>query len=380
MIIFPKRMVKIMIKRNLEITTNQFICMIVGYSIVASQLKYPAIMNSFAAQDGWIITILSGIYPILFFYLYSVVYKEYPDKDILDINKTLLGKFIGTIFNIIFALSLLGYSIREFSGFSILLMNTLLAYYTNSQIIFIILIASSIATFFSFRAALKLSQLSLYLTVLLILILGITLKDGSILNIMPIFSIEPKDIIKSTYHGIYAYSGFEIMLLYFPYLKNKRDYKKIAISTCLLLILIVSWLVFLAIFYFGPDTLNLFYFPLLNLTAFINIPVVNNFIIIFVTLWSIHEFKNSTLSISNLLHILPPDKDSNYKKLWLIIILPFLYFSISSLSNISNIIFFINKILINIMLLVLFNIFILFIVILRRKAYENKKDNTFKNH
>ncbi len=37
-------------------------------------------------------------------------------------------------------------------------------------------------------------------------------------------------------------------------------------------------MVFLAIFYFGPDTLNLFYFPLLNLTAFINIPIVNNFI------------------------------------------------------------------------------------------------------
>ena len=255
-------------------------------------------------------------------------------------------------------------------------MNTVLAYYTNNQITWIILIAASFATFFSFRSTLKLSQLSLYLTVLLILILGITLKDGSILNIMPIFSIEPKSIVKATYHGIYAYYGFEIMLLYIPYLKNKEDYKKIAVSTCLLLILIVSWLVFIAIFYFGSDTLNLFYFPLLNLTAFINIPVVNNFIIVFVTIWSIHELKNSTLSISNLLNILPPNTDSKYKKLWLIVIVPFLYFAITSLSNINNIIFFINKILINIMLLVLFNIFILFIAVLRRKTYERKKDNT----
>lgn len=369
-------MVKIMMKKNLDITTNQFICLIVGYSIVASQLKYPAVMNSYALQDGWIMTILSGIYPILFFYFYNIVYKEYPDKNIFYINKTLLGKFIGTIFNLIFISSLIGYLIVQFSGFVILLMNTVLAYYTTTQIIWIILIAASFATFFSFKSTLKLSQLSLYLIILLILILGITLKDGSILNIMPIFSIEPKNIIKSVYHGIYSYSGSTIMLLYLPFLKNKEEYKKIAISTCILLILSVSWLVFIAIFYFGPDTLNLFYFPLLNLTAFINVPVVNNFLIIFVTIWSIHELKNSTLSISNLLSILPPHTDSNYKKLWLIFIVPILYFAINSLSNITSIVFFINKILINIMLLVLFNIFILFIIILRRKTYERKKDIT----
>lgn len=369
-----------MIKKNLEITTNQFVCMLLGYTIVATELKYPAVMNSYAAQDGWIATILSGIYPIIFFILYGFVFKEYPYKNIFEINRELLGKFIGNIFNIIFIIYLIGYAATQFAGFTILLINTILWYYTSAQTTLIILIAASLATFFSFRSQLKLGQLSFYLIVFLILTLGFTLKDGKLLNIMPILEISSKNLVKAVYHGIYAYAGFEIMLLYLPYLKNKKDYKKIAISTCTFLIIIISWLVFVGIFYFGPDTLNLFYFPLLNLTASINVPIINNFILIFVTLWSIYSLKNSTLSITNVLNLLPPATNSKFKKLWLFIIIPFFYYTANLLSNIVNIVFFVNKIFIRLMLVVLFNIFLLFIAILRRKSYARRKNSNAKNN
>lgn len=369
-----------MIKKNLEITTNQFVCMLVGYSVIATQLKYPAVMNSYAAQDGWIATILSGIYPIIFFTLYGFIFKEYPYKNIFQINRELLGKIIGNIFNIIFIIYLIGYAATQFAGFTILLINTILWYYTSFQTTLIILIAASLGTFFSFRSQLKLGQLSLYLIIFLTLTLGFTLKDGNLLNIMPILSISSRNLIKAIYHGIYGYTGFEIMLLYLPYLKNKKDYKKIAISTCALLIIIISWLVFVAIFYFGPDTLNLFYFPLLNLTAFIHVPVINNFLLIFVTAWSIYALKNSTLSMTNVLNLLPPATNSKFKKLWLLIIIPFFYYVSNPMSNIVNIVFFVNEIFIKLMLVILFNIFILFIIVLRRKSYARKKNSNSKNN
>ncbi|GAA0068932.1 hypothetical protein UT300003_04550 [Clostridium sardiniense] len=369
-------------RKNLEITTNQFVCMLLSYTIVATELKYPAVMNSYAAQDGWIATALSGLYPIIFFILYGFVYKEYPYKNIFQINRELLGKIIGNIFNILFIIYLVCYAITHLAGFTILLVNTVISYYTNSQVILIIIIASSLATFYSFRSQLKLGQLTFYLLVFLILSLGFSLKDGKLLNIMPILSISSENLIKAVFHGIYAYAGFEIMLLYLPYLKNKKDYKKIAISTCTFLILILTWIVFITIFYFGPDTLNFFNFPLLNLTASIKVPLINNFILIFVTIWSIYSLKNSTLAITNVLNLLPPATNSKFKKLWLIIIIPFFYFTTNLMSNIINIVFFVNVIFIKLMLILLFNIFLLFIVVLRRKSYgrRKRKSSTTKNH
>lgn len=367
-------------RKNLEITTNQFVCMLISYTIVATELKYPSVMNSYAAQDGWIATALSGLYPITFFILYGFVYKEYPYKNIFQINRELLGKIIGNIFNMFFIIYLICYAITHLAGFTILLANTVVSYYSNSQIIIIVIIASSLATFYSFRSQLKLGQLMLYLVIFLILSLGFSLKDGKLLNIMPILSISSTNLIKAAFHGIYGYAGFEIVVLYLPYLKNKKDYKKIAISTCTFLILILTWMVFLTIFYFGPDTLNFFNFPILNLTASITVPLINNFILIFVTIWSIYALKNSTLSITNVLNFLPPATNSKFKKLWLIIIIPFFCFTTNLVSNIVNIIFFVNIIFIKLMLIVLFNVFLLFIVVLRRKSYGKRTSGTTKNN
>lgn len=367
-------------RKNLEITTNQFVCMLISYTIIATELKYPAVMNSYAAQDGWIATALSGLYPIIFFILYGFVYKEYPYKNIFQINRELLGKIIGNIFNILFIVYVICYAITHLAGFTILLANTVVPYYSNSQIIIIVIIASSLATFYSFRSQLKLGQLVLYLVIFLILSLGFSLKDGQLLNIMPILSLSSKNLIKAVFHGIYGYAGFEIMLLYLPYLKNKKDYKKVAISTCTFLILILTWMVFITIFYFGPDTLNFFHFPILNLTASIKVPLINNFILIFVAIWSVYALKNATLSITNVLNLLPPATNSKFKKLWLIILIPFFYFTTNLLSNIINIIFFVNIIFIKLMVLLLFNIFLLFIVVLRRKSYGKRRSSTTKNN
>ncbi|MDQ0150093.1 GerAB/ArcD/ProY family transporter [Eubacterium multiforme] len=357
-------------KKNLQISTSEFICMLIGYSIIITELKFPDIINTYAAQNGWITTALSGIYPILFFTMYGFVFKAYPDKNIFQINLELLGKILGTFFNIFFIIYLVAYSATHFSGFAMILVNTILWYYTTYQTLIIVIIVASIATFFRFKAQLKLGQFTLYVIIAICILLGFSLTKGNKLNIMPILSIAPKELFKAVYHGIYAYAGFEIMVLYLPYLKNKSDYKKIAITTTSVLILILTWLIFIAIFYFGPDALNLFYFPMLDIMASIKVPLINSFTLIFILCWSIHSLKNSTFSFSNILNILPPKKNTNYKKLWLVILIPFFYFISKLISNVINLVYFVNYIFIPMMILVLFNIFLLFISVIRR----NKND------
>lgn len=359
--------------KNLKITTSEFTCMLIGYSLVATQLKFPAVMNSYSAQNAWFTTLLGGIYPILFFTMYGFVYRAYPDKNIFEINRLFLGKFFGNLFNLLLVIYLVSYSITQFVGFGMMLTNTVLWYYSVYQTMFLIIITAALATFFSFKSLLKFGQISLYLVAFVLFIIAFALKDGSFSNIRPFLDAEPLNLLRATFHGIYAYAGFEVMLLYLPYLENKKDYKKIALNTCFAITFLLTWLVFIVIFYYGPDATSMLYFPLLNLVSSLKLPLVNNFIIIFVTLWSLHSLKNSTFSISYMLDMLPPKTNSKFKKLWLIILIPFLLFMIYKINNIINLVYFINYIFIYITLIILFNIFLLFIGVLRRNHYAKQK-------
>lgn len=359
--------------KKLQITTNQFIALVVGYTFVLLEIRYPAVLSIKCNQDAWLIPFFSSIYPILFFTFYYFVYKKYPDKNIYQINILILGKYLGFIFNCIFVIFIFLYSAINFAAIALVLNTTIIWYYTISQMLFFILLMGLLSTFFSIKSILKVSQVYFYLIIFAYLIMTLNFKDGSILNIMPILSdTTPQLLLNSTYTGFFMFAGFEIFLIYIPYLKNKNDYKKICISVILILTLLMSGVIFSCIFYFGNETLNLFYFPVLNMTSSINMPLINNFTFIFIVLLSFNSLKNSSLCFFNFIYSLPEKSRKKYK-IFLIFLLPIPIFLVAKpFTDMVYLDIFINKIFIPLMGILLLNIFILFIYILRRNSNEKK--------
>lgn len=183
---------------------------------------------------------------------------------------------------------------------------------------------------------------------------------------------SPKLLLKSSYTGIFMFAGFECFTIYLPYLKNKQDYKKIAISIILILVLITSWITFVCISYFGYETLSLYYFPLLNYISSIKVPLINNFAFIFIVLSSVNAFKNSSIFFFNFIYLIPEKLRGKFKYLVLLILPVPLYFATKPLTDIVILDSFINKVFLPLTLSIFFNIIILFIVTLRRNSNEKK--------
>lgn len=356
---------------NFKFTSSQFIFLVVGYSIIVNILKLPVIMTSFALQDAWISMIIAGIYPMSLFFLYYPVYKKNPDKNIFQVNRETLGKIFGTFFNVLFYVYILSYALSQVAGFSMLFADTLFWYYNSTKVLLLLLLIASLGLLFKFKAMVKFTQFSLTIIFVVFIIILFAFYRGSISNITPILQIEPKYILKGAFYGSYAYSGFEIFLIYIPFLKKPKDYKKISISISLILIIFFTYLVFINLFFLGPDVITVFYYPLLNILSSVKIPFLNNLVFIFLSSWAFHCIRNTTFSIYNLTYCLNTkrslDKINPFKSIAICLIL---FFGAYIINDILTITFFIDRFLVPLTTFVLFNIFILFLLSKRRKKNE----------
>jgi spore germination protein len=92
-----------------------------------------------------------------------------------------------------------------------------------------------------------------YLTLPLFLVPLAALKEGSLLNVMPVFSLGLISILKASKETAYAYTGIEILFLIYPYLRDGKQLKKSGIKSIVITVLIYTWFVFTTIYYLGIE-------------------------------------------------------------------------------------------------------------------------------
>ena len=88
-------------KKNKQITSYQLFFILVGCVIGMSVTSLPADVVSIAKQDGWVSTIIGGIYPLYIVLIGGIIIRKYPDSNIMSLSKAYFGKIIGNILNLL---------------------------------------------------------------------------------------------------------------------------------------------------------------------------------------------------------------------------------------------------------------------------------------
>lgn len=83
-----------------KIGSRQFIIFVAIFTIGTTILVTPATVASRAKQDAWMIPLISTGVGVLIIWLYTAIAGLYPNKNIFEINKIILGKLLGMIANI----------------------------------------------------------------------------------------------------------------------------------------------------------------------------------------------------------------------------------------------------------------------------------------
>lgn len=298
-----------------------------------SILILPGSVIKYAKQDGWIPCILGAAYPIYMVFIADYMCKKFPKDNILKLSKKCLGKFLGTILNIIFISYFIFLATEIASGVSNVLRIYMVVFLRNYKLLSVLFLAPAFIAYKGIKTLGKVNELTFYLTIIIYFIPIGVLKYGLILNIMPVFGSGVLNIIKSTKETAYAYCGIEMLFLIYPYLQNSKDLKKAALKSIIIIMIIYTWFTFAVIYYLGVDIIPKFLWPTVVTSESIKIPIINNSRYIFMVLWSIIMLKSIANHYYSITYGLSELTSIAKRKTFVFLIYPILFYLSSLYGN-----------------------------------------------
>lgn len=238
-----------------------------------------------ANQDAWVSILIALLGILLVVFVMLRILQSYDNADILGIQIDLfgkwLGKIMGTVYIIYFALTLFSVLITYIEVVKIFifpeLSNFVMGLLLVSLIVYSMLggLKAIIGVCFIFFL---LSQWVLFL-----LIHPAVLMDFT--HFQPVLQASFPELLSGARSTVYTLLGFEILFFIYPFIQNKKKAKKpvyFGVTFTALILLIIT---IISIGFFSPDQLKNREWVLLNLFKIQSLPFIERFDYIVVAEW-----------------------------------------------------------------------------------------------
>lgn len=236
-------------------------------------LTLPASMAKEVENDGWILSIIAGILCIGMVYIMCKVGEKYPQNGFVGTLKLLFGKFFGVILAIPVLFYFLLFASLETRIFGetaklFLLSRTPLEFIMLPLILLALILArlgiEPVVRFFEAVTP------TILFTLLVLYIIAITNTDFS--NLKPILSHDALSFAKGIKSALFAYAGFEVLLIVFPFIKEPN--KAFKASRNAIILLIVAYVIAIMESYakFGVKLTQSFMYPTMSMIKASDVP------------------------------------------------------------------------------------------------------------
>ncbi|WCN39519.1 GerAB/ArcD/ProY family transporter [Aneurinibacillus uraniidurans] len=268
-----------------EISFMQYVLAIHGVEVATSILTLPSSLAKIAGTDGWISIVLGWILSIIVGLCVVSFMSKYPGETFQEILIRYTGKILGKAIMIVWIFYAM------FSGISILFITLFLLqeWILPHMPRYVIAALFMCSAFPLFRGGVNVlaryAVFVFFFTLFLPALLLIPLKDSQLLYILPIL----KDGWIPIFYGIketaVGFLGFEMAVLFYPYLKNKQAAVKGMVIANTLTLIIYLQITLSCFVYFSPDEITQFLWPTLTLVKPIKFPFLERLEIIFLSFY-----------------------------------------------------------------------------------------------
>ena len=203
-------------KKN-QISNEQIKALVITTIIGIGVLSLPSDIAMILDTGGWVAIVIGGILIIPFIIIVDRIFKLYPGKSIFQIGKEVMPPFIFKLFLIVILFQiifLLSYSIRIFAEIiKVYLLET-----TPTEVIIITMLVA-----ISYIARSKMEVIARMAVMIYPIIIGfiiflilVNLPNMDYTNLCPLFDIEYQRVPKGIWTTLFAYAGYEIIILALP--------------------------------------------------------------------------------------------------------------------------------------------------------------------
>jgi spore germination protein (amino acid permease) len=294
-------------------------------------LGFQRIIAEKAEQDFWISVILSGVFVhISLWMIYMIL--EGSNGNIITLHKEFFGKWISGALSFFLFLyfSLVATTVvRSFIEIVEVWMFPEINVWLFSLIL-LILVLYIISG--GFRIVTGISFFGVVLPLYLLLSFLFPLQFANVRNLLPIFDHSLKDIVLSAKDMSLTVSGFEALLIYYPFIKNIDKSKKWGHLAVAFTTFVYTYISIISIVYFSEEQLGRTVWATLTIWKIIELPFVERFEYIGIANWIIIVLPNICLSLWCASRILKDAYKFN-QKYSLIVLLVILYFIVNMLES-----------------------------------------------
>ncbi|MFG6150067.1 GerAB/ArcD/ProY family transporter [Halobacillus sp. B23F22_1] len=217
---------------NTQLSSYQFIAIVINFLIFSSILMAPAITVVAANQDGWVSMLLALGIGLILMVLYLYMFKKYKYPSLFELMDHIAGKWIGSVVNLLiifYALHLAAMVLRNLSNFMV----SSVVPYSHPwiyQILTLVVVAYTVSL--GVKIIFLLNELLFpFVALFTVGSLLLILREFSIFELKPFFHTPPLDV----FHGAYVILGFpfiEILLLsaFFQFVEKKEKLRLVFLS------------------------------------------------------------------------------------------------------------------------------------------------------
>lgn len=278
-------------ERVKPLTLGEFTFFLIGFLLGPGFYQLPNLLVKDAKQDAWVAATISIIYPLYIIVISLYIINKHPKENLLSISRKNFGNVLGTLLNIIFLLQFLIELFTATSELIKLLRTYIVAFLTPLKVA---VVSTALAFYLAKKGIKVLGKVNEFISYGALLVLALsafTLSKGSMLNVQPVFGSGITNILKSSVITSYYYMGFEVILLYHPYVKDEKTVKKASFLALTITSITWIWITFITTYYLGIHFISVSLWAFVFVFESLNVPIINNFLVVFMTAWSFMGLK-----------------------------------------------------------------------------------------
>lgn len=313
---------------QVKISAIQFGIIIIVTVVGVGILSLPRAVVEIAGTDGWLLVLFAGATSLGLLLIMNALSNMFPGKTIMEYSKELLGYPLSMliagilsiyyIVNIAFVVRIFGEVLKMF----------LLPKTPIEVIIITLLITSAYLVRGNFEGIIRFYQiiiLIMFIPYFLAISTGVKMVDFT--NILPMFQTSPKIILPGTLKVISSFFGFEIILLYAPFVSDRKNMKKSIIITISIITLIYFISTIIVLANFGSEEIKHLVWPLMSYIKSVQIPgtFIEQLEGVIISLWVLFTFTTLSTMYLSIVFIFSRVTKVKEHKIFTIFLLPIMY-------------------------------------------------------
>lgn len=287
------------------ITSKQLIFIMIGSMLGSGILSLPRLAAKEVGQDAWVAVILGALFPLASFSLTRLLYKKNDSESFVKVCRKVGGKWIGGLFSIVLAIySILAASVLLRVFIEVISMFLL----TETPMLVKLGLMLSVCAYMVSGNVKILGRVYEFLFFLLLPIIFFSLyaifSNADIRNMMPVFNHTISDYARASLTTGFAYSGFELYIIFHPYVRREKEAFGASLYALLITLAIYLYFVVSTIMVFGEELVQQFTWPTLRLLATAEMPIIERIEFLFIQWWIAVSFRPISIQYFSASHIM----------------------------------------------------------------------------